>query len=183
MGVGMGAAPAISLGPVRGYRVTEVDASGHELTPNGPLTPPMSVSVDTLPVVFDKTRCFVVRTVDTMPGSVVAESAASDPVCVTPKDTFPPPAPSELRAFPSETGVVLTWTGVEAADLAGYVVLRGEGAGDNMTPLNATPMSETTFSDTSVKSGVTYVYAVIAVDSSPQHNPSAQSNKQTIVAR
>ena len=182
LGLGMGTAPAVSIGIVRGYRVTEVDESGHELTPNGPLATPIPASLDTLPVAFDKTRCFVVRTVDTK-GSVVVESTASEPVCVTPKDTFPPPAPTELRAFPSETGVVLTWTGVEAADLAGYVVLRGEGAGDNMTPLNATPMSETTFSDTTVKSGVTYVYAVIAVDSSPQHNPSAQSNRQTIVAR
>jgi hypothetical protein len=181
-GGSFGPPSSVAVGPVRGYRVTEVDESGHELTPNAPLPPPISASQFTLPVAFDKTRCFVVRTVDTLTGSIVMESAASAPVCVTPKDTFPPPAPTELRAF-GGAGVVLTWTGVEAPDLAGYVVLRGEGAGDNMQPLNTTPITDTTFSDTTVKSGVTYVYAVIAVDNSPQHNPSAQSNKQTIVAR
>lgn len=182
-GTGAVGAPSVSVGVSRAYRVTEVDESGRELAAGGPLAPTIAASSLTLPVAFDKTRCFVVRTVDTMQ-QVVLESTPSAPVCVTPKDTFPPAAPTELRAFSSEAGrVVLTWTGVEAADLAGYVVLRGEGAGDNMQPLNATPMAETTFTDTTAKSGVTYVYAVVSVDSSPQHNPSAQSNKQTIVAR
>jgi hypothetical protein len=79
--------------------------------------------------------------------------------------------------------VTLNWTRVEAPDLAGYVVLRGEGAGEAMRPLVRTPLKDTTFSDTQVVPGATYTYTVYAVDTAPIPNVSQQSQRQSITVR
>ena len=83
-------------------------------------------------------RCFVVRSVEVGKATVI-EGAASAPVCVTPVDRFPPAAPSGLHGDRGGGGIDLSWTAVDAADLAGYIVLRGEGAGGTLQPLMATP--------------------------------------------
>jgi fibronectin type 3 domain-containing protein len=49
--------------------------------------------------------------------------------------------------------------------------------------LTPEPIHETTYRDTTVKPGVTYVYAVEAVDNAPVPNVSAPSNKASEVAR
>ena len=49
-------------------------------------------------------QCFVVRSVATI-GTASIESVPSDPMCVTPRDTFPPAAPKGLAAV-SGTGVI-----------------------------------------------------------------------------
>ena len=79
--------------------------------------------------------------------------------------------------------VTLIWTGVDAADLGGYVVLRGEGAGENMQPLMRDAVTDTTFRDTTVRPGMTYSYAVYAVDRAPTPNISQLSNRQTVTVR
>ena len=63
------------------------------------------------------------------------------------------------------------------------MVLRGEASGETLTPLTPVPIHETTYRDTTVKSGVTYFYAVVAVDNALKPNISAQSNLATEVAR
>jgi hypothetical protein len=107
----------------------------------------------------------------------------SDPVCVTPVDRFPPPAPSGLQAVQEGSAVTLIWTHVEAADLAGYVVLRGDGTTGTLQPLMRAPIQDVTYRDTTVQVGQTYTYAVYAVDSSPAANVSQLSDRQTVVIR
>ena len=111
------------------------------------------------------------------------ESAPSVKTCVTPKDIFPPPVPTSLAAVGSVGAINLIWEGVEAADLAGYVVLRGTAPDGPMTPLFDTPMRETTYRDTTVKPGVRYVYTVMSVDNATPPNRSLPSNKADEVAR
>jgi len=111
------------------------------------------------------------------------ESASSVKACVTPKDIFPPPVPTSLAAVGSVGAINLIWEGVEAADLAGYVVLRGTAPDGPMTPLFETPMRETTYRDTTVKPGVRYVYTVMSVDKATPPNRSLPSNKADEVAR
>jgi fibronectin type 3 domain-containing protein len=95
--------------------------------------------------------------------------------CVTPVDTFPPAAPTSLRAVAGEHVVSLIWDANREADLAGYLVLRSELPDGALVPLTPEPITDTTFNDTTVKSGVRYAYVVVAVDTSK--NRSAPSNR------
>jgi hypothetical protein len=129
----------------------------------------------TQPVAFGKKICFVVRTVEgTAPLSI--ESAPTAEACVTPADTFPPPAPANLVALASTGAISLTWDAVTAADLAGYIILRGEGSGDRLQPLMTEPVTGTSFNDQTAKAGVRYFYAVVAVDKAVPANRSKNSN-------
>jgi len=132
------------------------------------------------PVVFGKRACFVIRAVEGA-APLTVESAASAEVCVTPADTFPPPAPVNLVALASTGAIALTWDGVTAADLprndlAGYIVLRGEGSSDRLQPLMTEPVTGTSFNDQTAKAGVRYFYAVAAVDKATPANRSKNSN-------
>ena len=129
----------------------------------------------TQPVVFGKRVCFVVRSVEGTP-PVTIESPPSDEVCATPADTFPPPAPAGLIALASPGAISLTWDAVTAADLGGYIVLRGEGSGDRLQPLMTDPVAGTSYKDESAKAGVRYFYAVVAVDKAAPPNRSKNSN-------
>jgi hypothetical protein len=134
------------------------------------------------PTVFGEPRCLTARAVFVSGGAVV-ESPAAAPVCETPVDRFPPPRPTSLAAVPAAGGVSLVWTGVDAADLAGYLVLRGGGSGETLAPLVAAPVTGTSYRDTDVRPGGTYVYAVVAVDRSTPPNRSPESNREAVIAR
>ena len=125
-------------------------------------------------------RCFVVRSVQTR-DDVDFESVASPKACVTPRDIFPPAAPKALAAVAGAGVVNLIWDPNDEADLAGYLVLRGEAPGDTLQPLTAQPIRETRYADTTARPGVQYVYAVVAVDKAG--NRSGNSNMVTETAR
>lgn len=162
------------------FLVEETDAGGARaarVTP-GPLT-----AVDfATPFEFGRERCFAVRAVEGT-GAVTTVGAPTTPVCVTPTDRFAPPTPSGLLAVASEGGVELLWTASPAADLAGYVVLRGEGANGTLQRLTPAPIAATQYRDQDARAGVTYVYAIIAVDSAAPPNASEPSNRQVVTAR
>lgn len=129
----------------------------------------------TQPVVFGTRACFVIRAVEGA-APLTVESAASAEVCATPADTFPPPAPVNLVALASTGAIALTWDAVTAADLAGYIVLRGEGSSDRLQPLMTEPVTGTSFNDQTAKAGVRYFYAIVAVDKAAPANRSKNSN-------
>jgi hypothetical protein len=129
---------------------------------------------------FGTPRCYVVRAV-TLFGTASIEGEASPERCVTPVDTFPPPAPTSLKAVGSEGAVSLIWDASKAADLAGYLVLRATLPGGEFTPLTPGPITETTFTDSTVTAGVRYAYVVVAVDKAK--NVSARSNQVEESAR
>ncbi len=125
---------------------------------------------------FGKTRCYSVRAVVTI-SDLHLESEPSQSVCVTPVDTFPPAAPQSLAAVSSARGISLIWEANTEKDLGGYLVLRGEAPGDRLAVLTPVPVHETTYHDAAARRGVTYVYAVVAVDTATPANVSAQSNR------
>ena len=127
-------------------------------------------------------QCFVVRSAAII-GTMTVESDPSPPICVTPADTFPPNAPTGLAAVSGPGVINLIWDANTDADLAGYVVLRGEAPGDTLQPLTPQPIRETRYVDRAVQPGVTYVYAVVAVDRAPAPNRSALSNRVQETAR
>jgi hypothetical protein len=128
-------------------------------------------------------QCFEIRTVEKVQ-DVSLESEPSAPVCVTPRDIFPPAAPKGLAIVAMEGGVMnLIWDANPEGDLAGYLVLRGTAPGDTLQPLTPQPIHDTKFTDTTVKPGVRYVYAVIAVDRATPPNRSAASTHVEETAR
>jgi hypothetical protein len=149
-----------------------------------PLTPqPIDKSEFVLrAVTFGVERCFYVRPVDVLFGMSV-QGPASPQRCVTPVDTFPPQAPRSLAAIAGAGVINLIWDANTETDLAGYIVLRGEAPGDRLLPLTPSPIRETTFRDTTVQTGVRYVYAVIAVDNAVPPNQSPQSARTEETAR
>jgi hypothetical protein len=161
------------------FRVYEVNAAGVVLDREPPSGPLLSATTFVSPVEFNRPRCLTVRAAQEA-GPTIIEGAAAAPLCTTPVDTFPPPAPTGLLAFPGDRGVELTWDAVQAKDLAGYVVLRGEGSGDKLLPLTDV-MPDVHYTDGKATRGMTYSYAVQAVDA--QGNASGPSNRQQVVAR
>jgi hypothetical protein len=151
---------------------------------NAPVnTAPLAVpTFDRSGVEFGKEECFVVRSVVSIRGTTI-ESAASERACTTPSDTFPPLAPKGLQAIAATGAISLIWDANTEADLAGYIVLRGEAPGDTLQALTPAAIPVTTFVDTTVKPGVRYVYAIIAVDRANPPNVSAQSNRVEETAR
>jgi hypothetical protein len=159
------------------YRVYEATAAG---TDNE--RPPLSALLDaptfSEPVTFGAQRCLAVRAAQ-QAGPVLIEGPASPPQCVTPADTFPPPAPSALVAFAAQGAVELAWDPVTAKDLAGYVVLRGEGSGEKLLRLTK-PMTDLHYTDREVTRGTTYWYAVAAEDGRGNVSPPSARQSATV---
>jgi hypothetical protein len=133
-------------------------------------------SFDDARIEFGKERCYAVRTVLAV-GDLSVESDPSPFVCVTPVDTFPPAAPRSLAGVSSENAINLIWEASTEKDLAGYLVLRAEAPGEKLAAVTPAPIHDTTYHDGAVRRGVTYVYAVVAVDTATPPNVSEQSNR------
>ena len=132
--------------------------------------------------VFGTEQCYIVRSVE----KVAAISIESDPtssICVTPRDTFPPAAPKGLSVVAGTGTINLGWDANTEPDLAGYLVLRGEAPGDTLQPLTPAPITATNFEDKTVRPGVRYAYAIVAVDKAVPPNRSAPSARIEETAR
>jgi hypothetical protein len=123
-------------------------------------------------------HCYVVRSVRGEGASAI-EGAASAPFCYTPLDRFPPQAPAGLVAVAAERSISLIWEPSSEADLAGYVVLRGTGGSATLQRLTSMPITEARFIDTTVQTGTTYVYAVVAVDTAMNLSPESNRVEET----
>lgn len=145
-------------------------------------TPITGAAYEFGPVRYGEKQCFAVRTLRALQ-NVTIRSLPSEPACVTPTDIFPPAAPQGLQIVAAPEGVSLSWNANTETDLAGYVVLRAEAPGDTLQALTPEPITEPTYRDTSVQSGVRYVYAIVAVDRATPPNTSAQSDRQEVTAR
>lgn len=91
-----------------------------------------------------------------------ALSEVSEAFSLSPVDKFPPAVPQGITALSSATAVIVTWDRNSEADLAMYRIFRAIGDG----PLQqvAESPSAASYSDSKVKSGERYRYAVSAVD-------------------
>jgi len=149
-----------------------------------PLNPaPISASkFEVQGVKFGEERCFVVRTVEAVQ-NVAIESDPPEPACVTPKDIFPPAAPKGLQAVAAPDAIRLSWDANTEADLAGYLVLRGEAPGATLQPITPQPIPDPAYIDKAVTPGVVYVYAVIALDKATPAHASGPTERQEATAR
>jgi fibronectin type 3 domain-containing protein len=76
------------------------------------------------------------------------------------------PAPNDLQATGAANGVTLQWAPVSDGSLIGYNVYSSSSPTGTFTKLNGSPISATSFLDTSAAAGVPAYYHVTAVDSS-----------------
>jgi hypothetical protein len=120
---------------------------------------------------FGKVYVYVVRSVTTASGNAL-ESSDSDPLLVTPVDTFPPAMPQGLVAAvlvnptaPSPE-VDLSWSINAEPDLAGYRVYRSEQENDKGRLVTPDLLLSPAYRDTTVAAGQQYWYRVTAVDRS-----------------
>jgi hypothetical protein len=145
--------------------------SGTTLIPQPLNTAPLAAPAMTDQVMFEREQCYVVRA---QRGTVLSEP--SPPACVTAVDVVPPIAPAGLAAVPSEGGISLIWEPNGELDLAGYLVLRYEPGDATLRQLTDTPITDARYRDPDVRSGVRYIYSVVAVDNRlPLPNVSAPS--------
>lgn len=165
----------LGASPSTRYRIYEVTDGTPAPAPIN-AEPLAGTSFDDPRVAFGVERCYLVRAA-VVTGGASVESAGAGPVCITPRDVFPPPAPANLTAVAGTGAVSLIWDAVDTPDLAGYLVLRAEAPGDKLQPLFDTPISETTYKDATTVAGTRYVYAVVAVDKASPANRSAESNR------
>lgn len=165
----------LGVAPGARYRVYEV-REGRASDPPLNAEPLAATAFEDARVEFGVERCYLVRAVVVSTGASL-ESAAAGPQCITPRDVFPPPAPANLTAVSGPGAVSLIWDAVEAVDLAGYIVLRGDAPGTTLLPLFETPIAETTYKDATTVAGTAYVYVVVAVDKATPPNRSPHSNR------
>jgi hypothetical protein len=127
-------------------------------------------------------QCYRVRAIALVDG-VSLEGEPSAPRCITPRDEFPPAAPAGLAAVPTPGQISLIWDANPEKDLAGYLILRGDAPDGPLKAITAAPIRETSYRDATVKPGMRYVYAIVAVDSATPPNMSAQSARVEETAR
>jgi hypothetical protein len=173
------ARPTVPGPPPTTYDVYEVPRNAPPDAPvllPAPLTPEPSAATEFSQsnITLGVERCFAVRAVDIVDG-VHVRGPASPVACASFADRFPPSAPRELVAVAVPGGVNLIWEPSDDADVAGYLVLRGEAGSDTLTALTAAPVTTPSYRDETITPGVRYVYAVVAVDRAG--NRSAESNR------
>ncbi len=126
--------------------------------------------------VFDHTYVYIVRSVIQVEGNEL-ESSDSQPVTVTPRDTFPPATPQGLVAAvlpgsaPGTFVVDLSWSINLETDLAGYHVYRSEQEGTRGQLVTPDLLPTPAVRDTSVEPGRRYWYTVTAVDRAGNESP------------
>ena len=162
------------------FRVLGVSRDGNAASVTTLTETPLAVTDFKVPVEFGRERCFAVQAIQAN-GRTTVESLPTAAQCLTPVDRYPPAAPTRLEAVQEGTAMTLIWAPVDAPDLAGYVVLRADAPSDRLQPLMREPLTQATYRDTTVTSGATYIYAVIALDK--VGNPSEQSQRQTVTVR
>ena len=140
--------PAVS--GATGYTVERGAVSGGPYTPVGT---PTGVSYTDNGLANGVAYCYVVATNNANGAGPVSAEATATPV------TTLPVSPSNLKATPGNTEVVLTWT--VSAGATGYIV--GQ-AGQSGGPYTSVAVTGTTYTSTGLTNGKTYYYVVAATN-------------------
>ena len=166
--------PLVGFGGYNIYRTTQ-----QGVYEEGPINkePVQEAVFEDVPDKIDATYFYTVRAARMVKETLV-ESGPSNELQVAYRDITPPGAPQGLVAIPRQDGVLLKWIGMFQKDIAGYNIYRREVGG--FVRLNARPVTDNSWVDTSAKPGNAYVYAVTSVDTSARANESSMSEQATV---
>jgi hypothetical protein len=130
---------------------------------------------------FGTTYNYVVRALSLpragAPLSELIESNESLPLTVTPKDTFPPTAPTSI-SIASRGGIIsLFWPPNPEPDVVGYNVYRSEDE-QTWTKITPRPITTITFADRQVQIGKRYFYQIVAIDNAGNESPRSETKSE-----
>jgi len=122
----------------------------------------------------DLTYRYVVRSIRRV-GRTWLEGSSSEEISLIPRDLMPPAPPERVVAISLAIGIELSWQRNTEPDLFGYFVYRRDRREGEYRRLNESPLGAPIYVDRTALLGMSYEYAVTAVDGSPQRNESAFS--------
>jgi hypothetical protein len=137
---------------------------------------------------FGHAYVYSVRSVVQAPGAAL-ESADSNLVAVTPRNTFPPAKPQGLIVVliaaqgDAAAHLELSWAINPETDIAGYNVYRSEQMETPGIRMNTEMLRTPAFRDMNVQSGRHYFYTVTAVDRSGNESPLSEPASSSVPAK
>ncbi len=108
------------------------------------------------------------------PASEMIESNESLPLTVTPKDTFPPTAPTSITIASRGGLISLFWPANPEPDVIGYHLYRSDDE-KTWSKITPRPLTTITFSDRQVQIGKRYFYQIAAVDNAGNESPRSKT--------
>ena len=126
---------------------------------------------------------YFVRSVSLGTEGAQVESLNSDPVSVSPLDTFKPSAPGPVSVAPSLGRLAIYFPANPEPDIAGYNIYRTTDPNlpkDKWTKLNQALLTRPTFQDEKVQSGRKYYYYVTAVDQAGNISDPSEVQSETV---
>ncbi|MFQ5700595.1 MAG: fibronectin type III domain-containing protein [Acidobacteriota bacterium] len=105
------------------------------------------------------------------------ESSDGATVLAAYEDLYPPAPPEGLAAVAEEGIIRLFWRPSREPDLRGYRIYRADGAEGAWHLLTPEDLTTTTYSDKTALPGISYAYAVTALDSATSVNESRFSDQ------
>ena len=115
------------------------------------------------------------------------EGPASGPASATPKAGISKPgSPNGLTASPGDGQVALSWTAPGSdggTGIGGYEIYRGTSpGGESSAPVNANPVTGTSYTVTGLANGTTYYFTVVAVNTAKLQGAKSGEASATPVA-
>ncbi|MBO0799354.1 MAG: hypothetical protein J2P31_11090, partial [Blastocatellia bacterium] len=136
---------------------------------------------------FGKKYQYVVRALSTLADDTslknAIESNNSTPLTITPKDTFPPAAPTPLTVASIGGLVSLYWPLNSESDVVGYNIYRstdGNASPDKWVKLNSELHKTASFRDDKVEVGKEYFYQVSAIDAAGNESARSEIKSETV---
>jgi uncharacterized protein len=115
------------------------------------------------------------------------ESQFSAPLTATASDTLAPAKVMNLQFTVAQGQVNLSWDAVTTnadgsaiADLAGYRIYRKNDAADTFAAIGSVDASTTTYIDTTMEDGASYIYAISAYDDEATPNEGEMSDNVAV---
>jgi len=124
---------------------------------------------------------YTVRTVATS-ATGVRESAPTEAASMTPRDVYPPRAPTGLAVAVEGRVIRVYWFPNDEADLGGYRIYRRQEGSEAFAMVEVVDAAATSFGDGTVLPGVRYDYRVTAIDRAdpPNESPPSGEARETV---
>lgn len=133
--------------------------------------------------IFGTEYTYIVRAVSLGTGGAPVESLNSNTKSITPRDLFPPSAPTGLSPNASPGRIALFFAANTERDVVGYYIYRSTDPDlpkDKWTRLTRTPINRTTYTDETVESGKKYFYFITAVDAAGNMSQPSEIVSETV---
>lgn len=132
---------------------------------------------------FGKKYFYFVRTVSSGTAGEPVESSESNIIDLTPKDIFPPSAPTAITLAATPTSISLFFAANLEKDIAGYNIYRSTDPVVDKAkwePLTNELLTTNTFQDLKVEAGKTYYYYLTATDKAGNVSPPSETVSETV---